>query len=581
MDAISTAAAPQAVADRELMPVTANQRIEALDVVRGFALFGILLMNIEYFNRPITTLGLGMPRGLTGIDWVASWFIAYFVQGKFWTIFSLLFGMGFAVMMLRAAEAGREFAGVYLRRVLGLALFGAAHFILLWEGDILFSYAVAAVMLMIVLYGKARPLLIGIALTAGLAAIPGWGSGAAIPLGLAAAGLLAIYLRSGKRVNIRGHAVPLFSFLLLVIGSLLTVAAAVLWVLPDGPVAPRLPLSVFGPLLLVTGWLSWHYYEPAEKRSVRLAVAIYLFAGIAMTANGVIQRFAPDPDAAVALAGPNPGSEDASIGVTVAANAAPAAIANVNENDSRKTQEEARAERAATRRAEREKQLAEANAKEEKERQIFTSGTYWDTVKWHASRFPEKAAGDFGFAIVLVGMFLLGTWFVHSGVLSQAGAPLPFFRKLAFIGLPAGIAMGLLGSQIAMSHTRGDLYDGWGTAQGLLLIGNLPACLGYVGMVVLMLHSNTVFSRIRVLAPLGRMALTNYLAQSVICATYFYGYALGHWGMPRARQVLFVLVVYAAQVACSHWWLARFHYGPMEWLWRGFTYSQIPQFRRR
>jgi len=71
-------------------------------------------MNIEWFNRPIAALGIeGMPRGLTGADWLASWFIAYFVQGKFWTIFSLLFGMGFAVMLVRAERAGREFVGVY------------------------------------------------------------------------------------------------------------------------------------------------------------------------------------------------------------------------------------------------------------------------------------------------------------------------------------------------------------------------------------------------------------------------------------------------------------------------------------
>jgi uncharacterized membrane protein YeiB len=77
------------------------------------------------------------------------------------------------------------------------------------------------------------------------------------------------------------------------------------------------------------------------------------------------------------------------------------------------------------------------------------------------------------------------------------------------------------------------------------------------------------------------MALTTYLTQSLICALFFYGYAMGHWGMPRAQQVLFVLVVYAAQVVFSHWWLSGFHYGPMEWLWRAFTYWQMPQFRRR
>ena len=303
MEAISVESATPAVAEQDLVPITASQRIEALDVVRGFALLGIFLMNIEWFSRPISSLGQGMPLGLTGIDWWASWFISYFVQGKFWTIFSLLFGMGFAVMMTRAAQAGRAFKIVYLRRVLALAVFGAAHFVLLWEGDILFSYAVGALILMIVLYGKTRPLLIGIAIATGLAFIPGWGNVGAVAAGLALAGLLAIHLRSGKRVNFLRHGAPLFSFLLLLIGSLLIVAAAVFWLLPDGPVEPRLPLSMFGPLLVIAGWLSWKYYEPAEKRSVRLAVSIYLFLGIAMTSGGLIQRFAPDPDAAVAVAG--------------------------------------------------------------------------------------------------------------------------------------------------------------------------------------------------------------------------------------------------------------------------------------
>jgi uncharacterized membrane protein YeiB len=98
-------------------------------------------------------------------------------------------------------------------------------------------------------------------------------------------------------------------------------------------------------------------------------------------------------------------------------------------------------------------------------------------------------------------------------------------------------------------------------------------------VVVLMLHSKSALSKISLLAPVGRMALTNYLAQSVICSLYFYGYGLGHWGMPRAWQVVFVLVVFAAQVAFSHWWLARMRFGPMEWLWRAFTYRQSPPMR--
>lgn len=570
---ISMDSGTPAVPDQDLAPIAATQRIEALDVVRGFALLGIFLMNIEYFNRTLASLGQGMPRGLTGLDWWAGWFIAYFVQGKFWTIFSLLFGMGFAVMMTRATQAGRAFTIVYLRRVLTLAVFGAAHFVLLWEGDILFSYAVGALMLMVVFYGKARPLVIGIAIVAGLSFIPGWGDIGGIAGGLAAAGLFGLHLRGGKHVNIRGHGVPLVSFLMLVIGAVLVVAAVVLWVWPDGPVEPRLPLSVFGPLLLVTGWLSWKYYEPAEKRSGRLALGVYVFLGIAITVGGIIQRFAPDPDAEILAAAQQLPAESAPVDA--------AAAAKPPEADAKPEDKKTRLQRAQERKAEREKNLAKAKARDEDERRVLTSGSYWEAVKLRGARFPEKAAGDFGFAIVLVAMFLLGTWFVRSGVMDNAGAHLPFFRTLALYGLPVGVAIGLLGSLIAMSHTPGDRYDGWQIAVGLSIVGSLPACLGYVGMVVLMLHSRTALSRIRVLGPLGRMALTTYLSQSLICATVFYGYALGQWGMPRAQQVLFVLVVYAAQIVFSHWWLTRFHYGPMEWLWRGLTYGHMPQLRRR
>jgi uncharacterized membrane protein YeiB len=555
--AIPAASGSPTRSDESLAPIAAAQRIEALDVVRGFALIGIFLMNIEWFNRPFATFNEGMPRGLTGADWWASWFVTYFVQGKFWTIFSLLFGMGFAVMMVRAERAGREFKQVYLRRVLALAVFGALHFIFLWEGDILFSYAIAALMLMIVLYGKTRPLLLAIAVAGGLGFVPGWDDFFKVAGGLAAAGLLALYLRSAVRVPLRGLRLPIFCFLLFLLGAGLSITATVLWLLPNGPVAPRVPLSVSGPLVLIAAWLSWKYYEPAQKRSVRLAISLYVFAALAMTTSGLVQRFTPDPDAPPAV------------------NAQPVADQKSGERKAGKTREE----RAAERRAEREKGLAENRAQKEKELRIYTQGRYHEAVELSAQRFLEKASSDFVFSAILMGMFLLGVWFVRSGVMEDTGAHLPFFRKLAMVGLPIGIAIGLAGSMIAMSHTAGDRADGWGIARGLLMLGNLPACLGYVGLMVVMLHSKTEFSRVAVLGPLGRMALTNYLMQSLICVIYFYGFALGHWGMPRAQQVLFVLIVYAAQIAFSRWWLSTFRYGPLEWFWRGFTYRQTPAFR--
>jgi uncharacterized protein len=82
------------------------------------------------------------------------------------------------------------------------------------------------------------------------------------------------------------------------------------------------------------------------------------------------------------------------------------------------------------------------------------------------------------------------------------------------------------------------------------------------------------------LAPARRMALTNYLLQSLAGTLFFYGYGLGHWGMGRAGQLVFVCVVFALQLVLSHWWLSRYRYGPMEWLWRGFTYLRWPRMRQ-
>jgi len=287
-----------------------------------------------------------------------------------------------------------------------------------------------------------------------------------------------------------------------------------------------------------------------------------------------VQRFTPDPDAPRAVSA-QPAAGERSSGDKAAEKTAEKTAAE-------KTAEKKAADkeaRAAKRRAERERELAEHKADKETELRIYTQGRYGEAVWLGGERFIEKASNDFAFAVVLMGMFLMGVWFVRSGVMEHTGAHLRLFRRLALVGLPIGIAIGLAGSLIALSHTPGDRGDGWGISRGLLLLGNLPACLGYVGLVVLMLHSKTALSRISVLAPLGRMALTNYLLQSLICASYFFSFGLGRWGMPRAQQLLFVAVVYAAQVAFSHWWLTRYRYGPMEWFWRGFTYGNTPAFR--
>jgi uncharacterized membrane protein YeiB len=164
--------------------------------------------------------------------------------------------------------------------------------------------------------------------------------------------------------------------------------------------------------------------------------------------------------------------------------------------------------------------------------------------------------------------------------MEKAQAHLPLFRKLAMYCLPLGIGMGLLGSTIAMHAIPGSRgADGWQLASGLQMLGNLPASIGYVSLVILMLYSASPLNRVSVLAPFGRMALTNYLTQSLVASTFFFGYGFGHWGVSRVDQMVFVAVLAAAQIVFSHVWLSRFRYGPVEWLWRAVTYWQIPPMR--
>lgn len=136
--------------DQRLNPT--ERRLVHLDVVRGFALLGILLVNFEWFNRPIQAIVLGGDAG-TGLDLVASGLITVLAEGKFYPLFSMLFGAGFALMAERALERDAPFWGVYLRRLLLLALFGLAHMLLIWSGDILLVYALTA-FVMVALFRK-------------------------------------------------------------------------------------------------------------------------------------------------------------------------------------------------------------------------------------------------------------------------------------------------------------------------------------------------------------------------------------------------------------------------------------------
>ncbi len=121
----------------------AYQRLAAMDVLRGIALLGILLMNIQSFAMPgAAYLNPTAYGDLNGINFAVWSFSHVFADQKFMTLFSILFGAGVVLFCEHAQAKGKPVASLHYRRTFWLMLFGLAHAYLLWYGDILFSYAI-------------------------------------------------------------------------------------------------------------------------------------------------------------------------------------------------------------------------------------------------------------------------------------------------------------------------------------------------------------------------------------------------------------------------------------------------------
>ncbi|HEX2837259.1 MAG TPA: DUF418 domain-containing protein [Phycisphaerales bacterium] len=172
-------------------PVHAGERIAALDVARGIALLGILTVNVHYFGWPLgDVLGTHTPpKDVGGIEYAAWYYLRTFGEGKFFTIFSTLFGAGLTIQWLRATERGLGFGGLAVRRLGFLMLLGLCHGLLLWYGDILFVYAWCGLLLLVPLHFKwsARTqvvvavvlMALGCMLWGGMSMLQGFGSRAA------------------------------------------------------------------------------------------------------------------------------------------------------------------------------------------------------------------------------------------------------------------------------------------------------------------------------------------------------------------------------------------------------------------
>ena len=176
--------------------------------------------------------------------------------------------------------------------------------------------------------------------------------------------------------------------------------------------------------------------------------------------------------------------------------------------------------------------------------------------------------------LMLIGMALYKLGFFTSKKLNA------YYYRLIFILFPLGFTLILIGLiknfsadwNWEYSRFLGSQFNYW---------GSLFLCIAYMSIFMIIINSNILKSLKVRLAAVGRMALTNYISQSFICTILFFGIGFGLFGqVDRWIQVIIVLLIWILQLTWSKPWLEKFRFGPLEWMWRSFTYGKKQKFIR-
>lgn len=215
---------------------------------------------------------------------------------------------------------------------------------------------------------------------------------------------------------------------------------------------------------------------------------------------------------------------------------------------------------------------------------LFKEGSGWaEWRNWQASGFFYR----YGYIIEsnripkVLGMFILGLYAGRKMIYQRLEEYSSLFKKLRLygfaIGLPASVAMAIF------EFDHKDIPSPYGLLDSFFYaLGVVPLCLAYVATICLFWVKTKGQNRWRSLAPAGRMALTNYLMQTLISIFLFYGVGLGLGGNIGPSVFLpAVLLIFSLQVVYSNWWFRYFNYGPVEWAWRQLTYGKRLPLRKK
>jgi uncharacterized protein len=214
----------------------------------------------------------------------------------------------------------------------------------------------------------------------------------------------------------------------------------------------------------------------------------------------------------------------------------------------------------------------------------YQTGTHLEMIQNNIGgllfgRYPDLIFTGRFFRVLA--MFLIGMYISRHMLFANLEANRPLFKKVLIAGALIGFPCNLI---LAMMMETDAYYNltPLGIIQPVVYAFGVPAlCLFYASAIALVYNNQTWQRILNGFAPVGQMALTNYLMQSIICSLIFKGYGLGLFAkVGPAILTCIAIGIFLFQLVFSYVWLKRYRFGPMEWLWRSFTYKKVQPMQR-
>lgn len=431
-----------------LTAVKLNQRIQSMDVIRGFAVLGILLMNIPGFaTHEFFLYWHDAIKGETTTNGIIFKGAMILFDGKMRGLFTLLFGAGLMLFIENKNNNSIQVADLYFKRMMWLLLFGLVDaYLLLWSGDVLYEYAMC--------------------------------------------GIFAFAFRTMKAHNLLLMSLSILAVVIYFSGS---------------PFLERKEKYI--EYKQVEKLLNEHKAVNDNQKEVHDEFSVV---------KGTFLPFSKSH------------------------------IHNVTES------------------------IYNREAKMKSDYPTIFSKNAEDLIPYHTQEFFMVMWESF--ATILLGMALFKFGFFQEKLNKNV------YRIFVFVGIPLGITLCGI-SVLNMVYTQAELINAMETRNFSINhiggTGRIVLTVSYASAILLLCKVNWLKSFLSLFANVGRMALTNYMMQTILCSLYFFGFGFNHYGEYDAKGLLlFVMIIWAIQITYSKIYFHFFQIGPLEWLWKRLTYGK-------